>query len=703
MGPSASRSRFGHWPRIWFAPRRIGALVAISLLLAVVSLASVMFSSFGSLTAVWPTNAIALIILLRGPRDIGWRVGVIIGLYAALVAAVLLAGAPPVAALVLSATNLVEIAVAVALLARFRLIRADLTQPGALTGFLICVAVIGPAAAATVAAPMVAGLGAGGFAGAWWDYFAADALGAMIIAPFGMVLSRKALAPLAGRDEMAWAAFLFLSLTALGIYLSAHAHASLALLAPLVVLATLRFGALGAASTVLWSGILALGLSLTGFGVADAASGGAAIRAALFDLQLGLAVLPLASLPIAAVLAQRDRALIAATAAERARNAFLTNMSHEIRTPLNGVIGMAEILSRSTPRAADREVALTIRSSGEALQRMLCDILDLARMESGVTLLEDVAFDLRAMIHGLADEARAKLHGGSVAVAVDLPADLVALRQGPASQLRQALAALLDNAAKVTRAGAVTLSVRAGDDAALVFAVQDTGPGFDLATLDTLCGAFAQGDGSLTRAIGGAGLGLSIVRHLVEDMGGTLAFANREAGGAEVSITLALARQTSSLPAPAAPVVETIAAEPPMEPLDRAPRVLMAEDTPANRKVVELILGMTDIELTSVENGAEAVQTFAAGAFDVILMDVQMPVMDGLAAVRAIRAREAELHLPRTPILMLTANALPEHRAASAAAGADAHLTKPITAPVLLGAIEQALSGAAMSCEAVAA
>jgi len=697
MGPSASRSRFGHWPRIWFAPRRIGALVAISLLLAVVSLASVVFSSFGALTAVWPTNAIALIVLLRGPRDIGWRVGVIIGLYAALVAAVMLAGATPVVAPAMSATNPLEIAVAVALLARFRLIRADLTQPGALTGFLICVAVIGPAAAATVAAPMVAGLGAGGFAGAWWDYFAADALGAMIIAPFGMVLSRKALAPLAGRDEMAWAAFLFLSLTALGIYLSAHAHASLALLAPLVVLATLRFGALGAASTVLWSGILALGLSLTG--VADAGSSGAAIRASLFDLQLRLAVLPLASLPIAAVLAQATRALTAGTAAERARNAFLTNMSHEIRTPLNGVIGMAEILSRSTPRAADREVALTIRSSGEALQRMLCDILDLARMESGVTLLEDVAFDLRAMIHGLADEARAKLHGGSVAVAVDLPAGLVALRQGPASQLRQALAALLDNAAKVTRTGCVTLSIRAGEDEALVFAVQDTGPGFDLATLDTLCGAFAQGDGSLTRAIGGAGLGLSIVRHLVEDMGGTLAFANREAGGAEVSITLALARQAIAAPTPAAPAVETTAAEP----LDRAPRVLMAEDTPANRKVVELILGMTDVELTSVENGAEAVQASAAGAFDVILMDMQMPVMDGLTAVRAIRAREAELNLPRTPILMLTANALPEHRAASAAAGADAHLTKPITAPVLLGAIEQALSGAAMSCEAAAA
>ncbi len=701
MGTSETRSRFGPririTPRVWFAPRRMAALLGVTLLLAVVSFGSVVFSSFGALTAIWPTNAIALIALLRGPRDIGWRVGVIIGLYAALVGAVMLAGAPPVAALALSATNLIEIAVATALLVRFRLARADLTQPGALFGFLVCVAVIGPMAAASAAAPMVAALSPGGWAQAWWDYFAADALGAMIIAPFGMVLTRDRLKRLASTADKLWAALLFLGLSAACVYLAKFSNASLALLAPLVVLATLRFGSLGAASAVLWSGVLALGLSLTGFGVTDAASGGAAIRASLFDLQLGLAVLPLASLPIAAVLAQRDRALIAATAAERARNAFLTNMSHEIRTPLNGVIGMAEILSRTTPRAADRELALTIRSSGEALQRMLCDILDLARMESGDTLLEDVAFDLRAMIHGLADEARAKLDSGPVAVAVDLPADLAALRQGPASELRQALAALLDNAAKVTKAGAVTLSVTPGADDALIFAVRDTGPGFDLATLDTLCGAFAQGDGSLTRTIGGAGLGLSIVRHLVEDMGGTLAFANRPEGGAEVSITLSLTRQSE---APAEPVAE---APPAAEPLDRAPRILMAEDTPANRMVVELILGMTDVELTAVENGALAVEAVAAEAFDVILMDVQMPVMDGLTAVRAIRAREAAQGLPRTPILMLTANALPEHRTASAAAGADAHLTKPITAPVLLGAIEQALSGAAMSCEAVAA
>ncbi|HEY1225159.1 MAG TPA: ATP-binding protein [Brevundimonas sp.] len=678
----------------------MAALLGVTLLLAVVSFSSVVFSSFGALTAIWPTNAIALIALLRGPRDIGWRVGVIIGLYAALVGAVMLAGAPPVAALALSATNLIEIAVATALLVHFRLARADLTQPGALFGFLVCVALIGPMAAASAAAPMVAALSPGGWAQAWWDYFAADALGAMIIAPFGMVLTRDRLKRLASTADKLWAALLFLGLSAACVYLAKFSNASLALLAPLVVLATLRFGALGAASAVLWSGVLALGLSLTGFGAADASSGAAAIRASLFDLQLGLAVLPLASLPIAAVLAQRDRALIAATAAERARNAFLTNMSHEIRTPLNGVIGMAEILSRTTPRAADRELALTIRSSGEALQRMLCDILDLARMESGDTLLEDVAFDLRAMIHGLADEARAKLDGGPVAVAVDLPADLAALRQGPASELRQALAALLDNAAKVTKAGGVTLSLRAGDDDALTFTVRDTGPGFDLATLDTLCGAFAQADGSLTRTVGGAGLGLSIVRHLVEDMGGTLAFANRPEGGAEVSITLSLARQSEAAATPAEPVAETA---PTPEPLDRAPRILMAEDTPANRMVVELILGMVDVELTSVENGAEAVAAFTEGDYDLVLMDVQMPVMDGLSAVRAIRAREAAERGRRTPILMLTANALPEHRTASAAAGADAHLTKPITAPVLLGAVEQALSGGVLSCESAAA
>jgi signal transduction histidine kinase/ActR/RegA family two-component response regulator len=682
--------------------RRALLLLALGLALGASAFAAVILSSFGALTAIWPTNAIAMIALLRGPRDNGWRFGVIGVLYAGLVGAVMLAGAPPMAALALSATNLVEIGVAVILLFRFRLARADLTRPGALCGFLFCVAVAGPAAGASLGGPMVASLGAQSLAEAWWDYFSADALGAMIIAPFGMVVSRRRLRALTALTDRIWAFALFAATTAGCFYLVPQAGVSVAMLAPLMVVATLRFGVLGAASAVLWAGLLGLALSLAGLGGAGPDATGAEIRASLFHLQLGLAVLPLTTLPIAAVLAERDRALVAAAAAERARSAFLTNMSHEVRTPLNGILGLAEALARTAERPADRDLAVGIRASGETLQRLLCDVLDLARMESGEALLDSAAFDLRALGASLADETRARLTGRPIEVVLDLPDDLQALRLGPERQLRRLLAHLLDNAAKVTVEGRIVLSVRAGAGDALVLAVRDTGPGFDLEALDGLCAAFAQADASLTRSLGGAGLGLAVVRHLVEDMGGRLTLANAPEGGAVAEVALDLPRAAAAplaADAPAAAPAPEAAAQAP----DRAPRILLAEDNPANRRVVELILQMAEVELVSVENGAEAVEAFQAAPFDAVLMDVQMPVMDGLAAVRALRRLEAARAAPRTPILMLTAHALPEHRAASAAAGADAHLTKPVAAPALLEALSRALAGEALSCDSAAA
>lgn len=674
--------------------RRAGLLLLLGLALTASSFAAVILSSFGALTAIWPTNAIALVALLRGPKDLGWRLGVIGVLYAGLVGAVMLAGAPPVAAMALSATNLVEIGVAVVLLFRFGLARADLTRPMPLIGFLLCAAVAGPAAGALLGAPMIASLGAQTFAEAWWDYFAADALGAIIIVPFGLVVTRRRLGALTARTDRLWAFALFAVLTAACFYLAPREGAALALLAPIIVVATLRFGVLGAASAVLWCGLLALALSLGGLGSAGPDATGAEIRAALFDLQLGLAVLPLATLPIAAVLAERDRALVAAAAAERARSAFLTNMSHEVRTPLNGVIGLAEALAaRSADRPADRDLALTIRSSGETLQRLLGDVLDLARSESGEALLEPVAFDLKALALDLVDETRTKLHGRPVDVILDWPAGLCPLRHGPEPRLRRVLAHLLDNAAKVTAEGRIVLSVRETADR-LTLSVQDTGPGFDPALLDQLCDAFHQADSSLTRALGGAGLGLAVARKLAEDADGDLQLSNAD-GGARVDVTLAL---PPALAQPAQPALEP--AQPAPDLADRVPRILMAEDNPANRRVVELILQMAEVELVSVENGAEAVAAFQAAPFDAVLMDVQMPVMDGLSAVRELRRLEAASAAARTPILMLTAHALPEHRAASAAAGADAHLTKPVAAPVLLDALSRALAGEPMSCAA---
>jgi CheY-like chemotaxis protein len=214
--------------------------------------------------------------------------------------------------------------------------------------------------------------------------------------------------------------------------------------------------------------------------------------------------------------------------------------------------------------------------------------------------------------------------------------------------------------------------------------VEDTGVGFDPATTLRLFERFQQADGSITRRYGGSGLGLAISKSLAEHMGGLLEAYSQPGCGAVFTLSLDLPRVDRAggdepAPAPGEP-----------EACPRGPRVLLAEDHPTNRKVVELILGSAGVDLVSVENGALALEAARAERFDLILMDMQMPVMDGLTAIRAIRAHERERSAAATPIVALTANAMPEHAEASQVAGADDHLTKPVSAKLLLEAVARA-------------
>jgi PAS domain S-box-containing protein len=375
-------------------------------------------------------------------------------------------------------------------------------------------------------------------------------------------------------------------------------------------------------------------------------------------------------------------ALEAAEQASLAKSTFLANMSHEIRTPLNGIVAGADILARSelTPRA--RELVDIIQTSGKSLERLLSEVLDLVRIEAGQVTIETGVFHLGDLTRSVA--ALCALHAGEKGVALETRiapgADLAVTGDG--ARVRQVLTNLVSNAVKFTDQGQVTVEVDLGANGRTRVSVSDTGVGFDPAEKARIFGRFQQADASFTRRFGGTGLGLTISRELVELMGGTLSCDSRPGVGSTFWFELPLA----AVDAPA----ETVAADDePAAPPEGVPRILVADDHPTNRKIVELMLAEV-AEIFTAENGQEAVDTFKVAQPNLILMDMQMPVMDGLDAVREIRRLEAAAGQARIPIVMLTANARPEHVRASQDAGADLHLEKPITSATLLAAIQRA-------------
>jgi PAS domain S-box-containing protein len=379
----------------------------------------------------------------------------------------------------------------------------------------------------------------------------------------------------------------------------------------------------------------------------------------------------------------------AAESANHAKSEFLANMSHEIRTPLNGVMGVAGALAKTPLSTEQAEMVGLIETSAHTLESLLTDILDLARIDAGHLEITAEPFDLATSVRACAALFERTAQAKGINLTVEMDAGARATFIGDAPRLRQILCNLLSNAIKFTNRGAVTLTVSAQPRSEAVatqlrFAVRDSGIGFDAETKARLFGRFEQADGSITRRFGGTGLGLAISRSLAEAMGGALKADATPGQGACFVLTLDLEA--------CADLAVSIGAG--VQDADgdglAGLRVLLAEDHPTNRRVVELILGAAGVELVCVENGAEAVESAASIDFDLILMDMQMPVMDGLTAIRHVRASEAFRQARRTPVLTLTANAMPEHAAAATAAGADGHITKPITAEALLQAVQAA-------------
>jgi signal transduction histidine kinase/CheY-like chemotaxis protein len=389
----------------------------------------------------------------------------------------------------------------------------------------------------------------------------------------------------------------------------------------------------------------------------------------------------------------------AAQAANQAKSDFLATMSHEIRTPLNGVLGMAQAMTADELSDAQRGRLRVIQRSGETLLAILNDILDLAKIEAGALELEEVEFDMEHLVRGAVAAFRpaAEKKGLSFDFLVEEAAR--GHFRGDSIRLRQLLYNLISNAVKFTDAGQINVRVAHGQDT-LTLSVVDTGVGIAPDKLSTVFETFVQADASSTRRVGGAGLGLSICSELVRLMNGALKATSSLGEGSTFTIILPLQRVSAAAAPPTAQSKPSAAHAAEEEQQDL--RVLVAEDNSVNQLVLEALLNQIGIEPVMVDNGAKAVEAWEGQDWDIILMDIQMPEMDGADATRAIRAVEAQTGRRRTPILAVTANAMTHQVAAYAAAGMDAVVPKPIEAGRLYKALENALNGVA-ACQGAAA
>ena len=653
-------------------------------------------------TAFYPVNGVIVAGILVLPRRIGL-------LFCAACLALNLAqnafSQVPLAASLLFASLNQALSFAVAFLTRtFCGAATDLSRTRRLGAFaaivLACASVEGTIGAL---ASVLIDRTAAGFLDNWLQWIAQDGLGLLIVMP-AILLPLKSARAVYASDAGKAERWILLALTVAVTVLAFSQARSLVVLLifPLLILTAFRAGPPWVSATLMAVAIVSCALTAHGYGPIALLSGGDPLPS-IYLTQLFLIAVFACAVPATTALSERNRiamrltrsrasaraARAAAEAANQAKSQFIANMSHEIRTPLNGVLGMTQAMANDELSDLQRERLDVVRKSGDLLLAILNDVLDLSKIEAGKLELEAIPFEIVDVARGAhaAFTAIANKKGLSFDLTVEPGA--AGVYRGDSTRVRQIIYNLVSNALKFTQEGEVRVHV-APAEPGLRIRVSDTGVGIPPDRLARLFQKFEQADASTTRRFGGTGLGLAICRELAQLMGGSIVVDSVVGHGSTFTVTLPLERLAKSA-ALAKDAVHSQARSA-TDFAERPLRILAAEDNQVNQLVLKTLLHQVGLRPVLVDDGRAAVEAWEARDWDLILMDMQMPVMDGLAATRRIREREAATGRRRTPIIALTANVMSHQVAGYKAAGMDAFVGKPIEVSRLFSAMTAALA-----------